>query len=233
MLDIPYSTGSALSTAITFDKGVTQTILRSRGFGVADFLHLSRSSKLTEENIVHQLGLPCFVKPTQAGSSLGVSKVKRLEHLAKAMDDAFAISSNIIIESELVGREITCGVVRRGDEVVALPVTEILFEGEFFDYEAKYNDTRTREVTPAQIDSDSYARCQLLAKEVYQAMDCRGIARIDFFLCDGDLYVVEINTVPGMSPASIVPKMFSVSGLNLTAILTEIITEQTNESKTT
>jgi D-alanine-D-alanine ligase len=149
--------------------------------------------------------------------------VKSVESLSEAIELAFEIHDEVIIESMLRGRELACGVYRNGDEIIALPVTEISSEREFFDYEAKYEDAATREVTPALIPQASYDLCQELSRKIYALTDCKGIARADFFLCDDGLFFVEINTVPGMSKESLVPKQFKASGIEVSDILTQII----------
>lgn len=215
MKNIPYSTGSALNMAFTFNKGATQTLFASKGMRVAEHFIFNTETRPEADAIAAKLGLPCFVKPTESGSSIGVSRAEDIAALDKAIDEAFEVHPEVIVESEISGRELACGVLRTKDGVQALPVTEIIPKGEFFDYKAKYEDASTQEITPANISEDATARCQQLAKEVYLASNSDGIARVDFFLADEDIYLVEINTVPGMSKESIVPKQLKVAGLNL------------------
>lgn len=226
MVGVPYSTGSAMNMSLTFNKGMTQRLLKSMGFGVAEFVLLRKGESVNVEQILSRVGLPCFVKPAQAGSSLGVSKVKSEEELEAAIDKVLAVDNQIMIESFLDGREITCGVFRNKSKATALPVTEVICENEFFDYEAKYNDTNTREITPAEISAEVYERCQAVSEQIYDYLQCEGIVRIDYFLCDDELFVMEVNAVPGMSESSIVPKMVKAAGLELRQVLTDTISQQ-------
>jgi D-alanine-D-alanine ligase len=232
MMGVPYSTGSAMNMSVTFNKGLTQRLLRSYGFNVAEFVLLRKGEELRPDHILSKVGLPCFVKPAEAGSSLGISKVKEEEELAAAVEHVLKVDDQIMIEAFLDGREITCGVCRVDGKITALPVTEIISESEFFDYEAKYNDKGTQEITPADIPEEAYQRCQAVSEQVYDVMQCEGIVRIDFFLCEEDLYVVEINGVPGMSAASIVPKMIEAADQDIGQIISDLIETQLNSSQT-
>jgi D-alanine-D-alanine ligase len=220
MKGIPYSTGPVLNMALTFNKAATQRLLKSNGLSVAKHMIITDESRPDAEEIASQLGLPCFVKPSESGSSLGVTKVKLSETMDAAIDHALEYSSEVIIESFLDGRELACGVLRTANGVQALPVTEIIAQSEFFDYKAKYEDESTREETPADISDDATLRCQELSRQIYKLTGCDGIARVDFFLCGEELFVVEINTVPGMSKESLVPKQLKAVGINLKEYIT-------------
>lgn len=229
MLGIPYSSGSALNTCITFDKAMTQTVLKANGIKVAQHIILRRGEQIDEEAIVSALGLPCFVKPTQAGSSLGISRVKEVGGVRPAIAAALELGDTVIIEQALIGKEITCAVYRTDEGIIPLPVTEIVYHSEFFDYKAKYEDSATEEITPARITELEYLECQQMARLVYQLLDCRGIVRVDFFLCQDGLYIIEMNTVPGMSAESIVPRMLRAVDADLSRLLDDIIDFQMTE----
>jgi D-alanine-D-alanine ligase len=223
MLDIPYSTGDPLNMSLTFNKGATQRSLRARGVNVSDFVQLRKGEAIKSDVILNAVGLPCFVKPAEAGSSLGASKVKTLSDLAPALEKVFQVDDEAMIERYLVGREITCGVIRYKGKIIALPITEIISKNEFFDYAAKYDPSAVEEITPADIGEEASKRCQQMAKDIYGMLNCQGVIRIDFFLCDTELFVVEVNTVPGFSKESIVPQQLRAAGLSIKDVLVDII----------
>jgi D-alanine-D-alanine ligase len=227
MLEIPYNTGNALNMAVTFNKGATQRSLKLAGIQISDFIHLRKDHPIRDAFIIQQVGLPCFVKPAEAGSSLGASKVKEAHELRPALRKVFEVDDEAMIERYLVGKELTCGVISYKGEVRALPITEVISKNEFFDYEAKYNSDATEEVTPALISADATSRIQKLAVDIFHLLNCRGVVRIDFFLCKDEIFVVEINTVPGFSIQSIVPKQLSVEGIAIKDLLMDIITTST------
>lgn len=223
VMGIPYSTGSVLNMSLTFNKAATQRLMIQHDIPVAKHLIFREGERPETDFIVKELGLPCFVKPTESGSSIGVAKVDAVTEMDAAIDAALDICGEVIIESMLKGRELACGVYKAGNETMVLPVTEIIPPGDFFDYEAKYDDAETKEITPASISAAAYERCQELSKLVYDITDCAGIARADFFLCGDDLYLVEINTIPGMSAESLVPKQLRTADIELKELLTQKI----------
>jgi D-alanine-D-alanine ligase len=223
MLDIPYSTGDPLNMSLTFNKGATQRSLKARGIQVSDFVQVRKGEAINKDAIITAVGLPCFVKPAEAGSSLGASKVKTMEDLLPALDKVFHVDDEAMIERYLVGRELTCGVIRYKGKVMALPITEIISSNEFFDYAAKYDPTAAQEITPAEIGEEATGHCQAIAKDIYGMLNCKGIIRIDFFLCGTELFVVEVNTVPGFSKESIVPQQLRAAGLSIKEVLMDII----------
>ncbi|NNC84241.1 MAG: D-alanine--D-alanine ligase [Flavobacteriales bacterium] len=223
MMRIPYNTGSLLNMALTFNKAHTQVLMKLHDIPVADHIIFRADDRPDAQQVVDRLGLPCFVKPTESGSSIGVTKVKTIDALEAAIDTALAIHPEVIIESLLTGKELACGVFRDEGAIRALPVIEIRSTREFFDYTAKYDDAETEEIVPAPIPEAAFKKCQELSKRIYDITDCRGIARADFFLCEDGLYFVEINTIPGMSPESLIPKELRAEGLDLTELLSRMI----------
>jgi D-alanine-D-alanine ligase len=172
--------------------------------------------------LVADLGLPMFVKPSDSGSSFGISKVKSIEDVQTAFDTAFKEGRNVVTEAFLDGTEVTCGVYRSQDGLVALPLTEIVSETEFFDYAAKY-DGKSKEITPARVNDALTLAVQSQAKKIYDLLGLRAIARIDFMLVNDVPYVIEVNTTPGFSPASIVPQMLGVAQIGIQDFWTSII----------
>ena len=224
MMNIPYSTGDSAVMGLTFDKGFTQLTLKSLDYNVADHLLIHERDEINVPNIVSRIGLPCFVKPTRSGSSLGISKVKVEDQLMTAIQKAFAEHDVVMIESELKGTEITCGVYMKGEQIVALPVTEIVPANEFFDYDAKYHNQGTQEITPARISDEHFSLCQNTSKKMYKDLGLNGIVRVDYMLVGDILFVIEVNTVPGMSEASIVPKQLATANIAFKEFIDSLIT---------
>ncbi len=213
MLHIPYNTGGVLSSALTFNKYVCKMYLKNSGILTASSMLVTGDSRPSPEEIARRLGMPCFVKPNSGGSSFGTSRVNKVDDFDKALDSAFKEDPEVIIESFVKGTELTCGVLKTKDEELILPVTEVVSRKEFFDFEAKYTVGMADEITPARISGDITARCQQLASQIYDLTFCRGLVRVDFILKDNALYFLEINTVPGMSRESIVPKQIRAAGM--------------------
>ncbi len=225
MIGVPHSGCDAFVAAITFDKFSCKSYLKDVDFvKCADDIFVRKGESLDglSQKAVDRLGLPMFVKPTDGGSSFGVSKVKRIEDFDKAVEDAFAEGKTVMAEGAIVGRELTCAVYFNGKENVALPVIEIITENEFFDYEAKYNG-HSREVCPAQIPDALRDEIQEVSKKIYAHLGCAGLVRVDYIASEEGLYFLEVNTIPGMTSASLVPQMVRAAGLSMTDFLTTII----------
>ena len=225
MLGVPHSGCNAFVSAITFDKFSCKSYLKDVDFvKCADdlFLRKGESVEGLADKAVAKLGLPMFVKPTDGGSSFGVSKVKKAEDFGKAVDCAFAEGNMLIAEAAVVGRELTCAVYNDGKGNVALPVIEIITENEFFDYEAKYNG-HSREVCPAQIPEELREQIQDVSKKIYSHLGCAGLVRVDYISSEDGLYFLEVNTIPGMTSASLVPQMVRAAGMSMTDFLTTVI----------
>lgn len=211
MNGIPYVNSSPLASALSFDKWYCNQFLKNFGIKVAKSLFLTRKDEFTPAQIVAELGLPIFVKPSDSGSSYGISKVKTEDGISEALENAFKEGRTVVIESFLDGTEVTCGVYRKKSGVHALPLTEIASENEFFDYAAKYLG-ESKEITPARVSDEVRNEVQKQAKYIYQLMQLRSISRIDFMVVKGVPHVIEVNTTPGFSPASIVPQMIKCEG---------------------
>jgi D-alanine-D-alanine ligase len=222
MKDIPYLNSGPLASALSFDKWYCNQFLKGFGIKVASSEFLTSIEQVDEEKLMASLGLPIFVKPSDSGSSFGISKVKSRDEIIPAFEKAFAEGGTVVAESFLEGTEVTCGVYRGAQGVCALPLTEIASENEFFDYEAKYLG-KSQEITPARVSDEVREEVQKQAKYIYQLLQLRSIARIDFMVVKGVPHVIEVNTTPGFSPASIVPQMIACEGKSLRAFWSEIM----------
>lgn len=222
MLQIPYVNSGVLASALSFDKWYCNQFLKGFGFEVAKSQLFHFGAQIDATALVADLGLPMFVKPSDSGSSFGISKVKSVEDAQTAFETAFKEGRDVVAEAFLDGTEVTCGVYRSQNGLVALPLTEIVSETEFFDYAAKY-DGKSKEITPARVDDAVTLEVQSQAKKIYDLMGLRAIARIDFMIVNGTPHVIEVNTTPGFSPASIVPQMLGVAQIGIQDFWTSII----------
>ena len=220
-LGIPHSTCETLSASLTFNKQKCKDYLKAYQIPMAESMLLEPGDPIDEPDIL-SLGLPLFVKPNNNGSSYGISKVKSREELLGAITHARDFDDEIIIEAFLDGREFGCGVVREDEVLHALPITEIIPEAEFFTYEAKYEGA-SQEITPAEISEDLTAQCQELSKRLYRLLSCRGMVRFDFILVGDTFFLLEANTIPGMSEASIVPQQAVAYGWTISKLLDVVV----------
>ena len=216
MMGIPYSSCSQVSSTITFDKVSTKRAVAQRGINVAKEIFLHKSEAYSAEAIVAELGLPLFVKPNASGSSFGVTRVTSVEQIEEAIRLAFTESEEVLIEECITGREFGCGILITKEKTFVLPITEIVSKNAFFDYEAKYTAGMSDEITPAPISEEWADMLAHDAVEAYKACRCRGIVRIDFIVTEeGKAYIIEVNSIPGMSSGSIVPKQARTAGISL------------------
>jgi len=225
MIGVPHSGCNAFVSAVTFDKFSCKSYLKDVDFVKCAkdiFLRKGESVEGLADRAVSELGLPMFVKPTDGGSSFGVTKVKSVEDFPAAVEVAFAEGNMLIAEAAITGRELTCAVYYNGRETVALPVIEIISDNEFFDYEAKYNGF-SREVCPAQIPDSLRDKIQETSRKIYSHLGCSGLVRVDYICSDEELWFLEVNTIPGMTAASLVPQMVRAAGIDMTDFLTAII----------
>ena len=222
MLQIPYINSGVLASALSFDKWFCNQFLRGFGFAVAKSQLFHYGAQINASSLIEELGLPLFVKPSDSGSSYGISKVKASNEVQEAFDKAFKEGRTVVAEAFLDGIEVTCGVFRSSTGLIALPLTEIVSETEFFDYAAKY-DGKSKEITPARIEDTIREEVQSQAKKIYELLGLRAIARIDFMLVNNQPFVIEVNTTPGFSPASIVPQMLDIAGVSIQNFWKEII----------
>jgi D-alanine-D-alanine ligase len=223
MIGIPYNTASAAVSSLLFQKFHCNQYLSTFGIHVAEAYLIKKGNKIDNLKVLNKIGLPCFVKPTDGGSSFGVTKVKLENQLKPAIVLAFKHGTEVIIEKNIEGRELTCGVYINKGEIKTLPITEIISENEYFDYDAKYNG-KSEELTPAELDEVTTQKIQSLTKKIYILLDIKGIVRMDYMLSKDNVpYLIEINSIPGMSKESIIPKMIDTEGISLKELFNEII----------
>ncbi|WP_321295766.1 D-alanine--D-alanine ligase [Marinifilum fragile] len=223
LLRIPYSTCDVLSSALSFNKHACNSYLKSLGFNFAKSVLLKKDEEYSIEEIHAKLGMPCFVKPNADGSSFGISKVKQVEELNKAIEKAFEEGKEVIIEEFIDGLECTCGLVKTKKESIVFPVTEVLPKKEFFDFEAKYDPNMAEEITPARISPELTKQIQNMSSEIYDALKCKGIVRVDYIIKNKEIFVLEANTVPGMTSTSFIPQQVAAMNRDLKDILTLVI----------
>ncbi|OJV22279.1 MAG: D-alanine--D-alanine ligase A [Bacteroidetes bacterium 41-46] len=222
MIGIKYTTCPSTLSAITFDKYACKCYLRDTGIALAKEVFLHKRDIINEDEIINKLGLPLFVKPNVGGSSFGVTKVKRREDLRGALESAFAEAESILAEEFIEGREMTNGVFESDGELVRLPVTEIIPDNEFFDYEAKYLGA-SKEICPAGITDELSLRIQNTTHSIYRYLGCKGVVRVDYIVKGDDIYFLEINTVPGMTEMSLVPQQIRAAGMTVKEFITKLI----------
>jgi D-alanine-D-alanine ligase len=223
MLEIPYTSCGAFSSALTFNKQACKLFLKEYGFPMAEAVLLRKGEETDHASVLEKTGLPCFVKPNDSGSSFGVTKVKTVEDFPGALKVAFEESNEVLVEAFLKGREVACGVVKTREKSLVLPVTEIISKNEFFDYEAKYTPGMSDEVTPADLPPAVFNEIQQLSLRIYDILGCRGIVRVDFIVVGEKPYFLEINTVPGLTRESIVPKQAAAHGISLEELFTMVV----------
>lgn len=218
LLEIPYSGCSFYNSALTFNKKDTLSVLKKYNIPMASSIYINKGENINPTEIVDKLQLPCFVKPNQSGSSLGVSKVKNIEDFLPAVQKAFEEDSSILIESYLNGKEVQVGVINYQGKVLVINTTEIISKNEFFDYEAKYLGA-SEEITPAKLNSQENKNIKEMAARIYTLLNMTGFSRLDFIIVNEIPYFLEINTTPGCSPASIFPQQVKEAGYNFSDLL--------------
>lgn len=223
LIRMPYSTCSPLISAMTFNKFVLNQYLRGFGVRVAESLTLKKGKVIADDDVIERIGLPCFIKPTCGGSSFGTTKVKTREEIQPAITAALHEADEVMIESFMQGTEITCGCFKTKTKSVVFPITEVVSQDEFFDYDAKYNG-KVSEITPARIPEETAERVRKLTSAIYDILSCHGIIRIDYIITEGEkLNLLEVNTTPGMTATSFIPQQVRAAGLDIKDVLSDII----------
>jgi len=223
LIGVPYTTPSQMITALTFQKFHCNQFLKNFGVDVAEAILIKKSDTFNPSIIMEKVGLPCFVKPTDGGSSFGITKVNSKSEISSAIDLAFEYGSQVIIEEFLDGREVTNGVFQSNNGIKVLPITEIKTENDFFDYGAKYHG-ESSEITPADLDIEMTAKIKSLTHFTYEILGMNGIARMDYIIDQkGTPYLIEVNTVPGQSAESIIPQMAKVEGIKMKELFSQIL----------
>jgi D-alanine-D-alanine ligase len=228
LIGMPYSNCGLLASAITFNKFTCNQYLKSFGVSVSESLLLRQGQRITDEDVMEKIGLPCFVKPNAGGSSFGVTKVKTREEIQPAIRKAFEEGDEVMIEAFMKGTEVTCGCYKTARENVVFPVTEVVSANEFFDYDAKYKG-QVQEITPARLSQDMTERVQKLTSIIYDILGCKGLIRIDYIITDKGIQLLEVNTTPGMTPTSFIPQQVRAAGLDIKEVLTNIIEDHFND----
>lgn len=223
LIDMPFATGGATSSTISFDKEFCKAVVKSYGIKVAEGVVLHKCDKCDIDEI-SKLGFPMFIKPNASGSSFGVSMVKSRDEIQKAIEFAFNEDDIVLIERALVGREVSCGVYSIGGKIETLPPTEILTDREFFDYEAKYLG-KSSEVTPADLPKEVLEKLNETSTKIYKVLRCRSAVRIDYIIENGEPYMIEVNNIPGMSPQSLIPQQVAAAGMDMAKFYDDIITD--------
>ncbi len=226
MLGIPFNSASQKASSLTFDKWLCNQVLQNNGVKTSKSILINdRAALFNTKEIVAELGLPCFVKPNDGGSSFGISKVKEEIQLIPAINKAFAEGNEVMIESFLDGKEVTCACYKIDNKLFTLPLIEIVSDNEFFDYEAKY-EGKSQEICPARVSDEIKTTVQELTKNIYSLLGLKGIIRVDYMLVNDEPFVIEVNTAPGMSGASLVPQMVEKQdNIELDKLLSNIVEE--------
>ena len=215
MLNIPYTSSNFTTCALTFNKDLTKHIAAAHGATVSPSVTINKGDFFDKNDIIDELGLPLFVKPTCNGSSVGVSKVNTAEDFDSAIETAFGAGDQIMCEKFVKGRELACSVMEYKGKMMVMPLTEIVSKNDFFDYEAKYTEGKSDEITPADLEELEEIEVKATSAMLYEKFGCKGFARFDYILSEEGLFFIEVNIVPGMSEASIMPKQAAEMGITL------------------
>ncbi|MBC5836677.1 D-alanine--D-alanine ligase [Flavobacterium muglaense] len=222
LIDLPHTSCDYYQAALTFNKRDLLSVLKPYGIKSATSYYLNKGEHIDTAAIVSKLGLPCFVKPNKAGSSFGISKVKTEAELPIAIEIAYKEDNEIIIESFLDGTEVSVGVINYQGKTTVLPITEIVSENDFFDYEAKYLG-QSQEITPARISDEMTQKVGDIAKRAYEILRMKGFSRSEFIIVDGEPFMLEMNTIPGLTTESLIPQQAEAAGISLTDLFTNAI----------
>lgn len=222
LLGIPQSSCGYYQAALTFNKRDLLSVLKPYGIKTATSYYLNLGDPIDQEAILKTVGLPCFVKPNKSGSSFGITKVKTKDELLYAIANAYKEDNEIIIESFLDGTEVSVGVINYQGTITVLPITEIVSENDFFDYEAKYLG-KSQEITPARISPELTATVSAIAKRAYEVLKMTGFSRSEFIIVDGEPHMLEMNTIPGLTTESLIPQQAKEAGISLTDLFTNAL----------
>ena len=222
LIGMPQSSCDYYQAALTFNKRDLLSVLKPYGIKTATSYYLNKGEQIDTAEIVKTVGLPCFVKPNKSGSSFGISKVKTANELPIAIEVAYQEDNEIIIESFLDGIEVSVGVINYKGEVIVLPITEIVSENDFFDYEAKYQG-KSQEITPARISEEMTQKVSEVAKRAYEVLKMKGFSRSEFIFVDGEPFMLEMNTIPGLTTESLIPQQAKAAGISLEDLFSNAI----------
>jgi D-alanine-D-alanine ligase len=233
LMNLPYTTCDAACSALTFNKRYSVAVAAFAGIDVSRSLHVFKKNAPAAADLASQLKFPVFVKPNNGGSSIGMSKVNQKEDLNAALLKAFQEDNQVLVEEFITGREFTVGVFRTGNEIIILPITEVKTTKEFFDFEAKYSPGFTEETTPALINKSMAVKIRETARKIYEVFNCSGVVRIDMIFNEtkGAPFMLEINTVPGQTAASVVPQQVRAMGWTLKQFYSALIEDALSRAK--
>jgi D-alanine-D-alanine ligase len=223
MLNIPHTTCDVMAASLTFNKYICNQLLKNFGILVAKSVLIRKGKTYCIDSISKTTGFPCFVKPNTGGSSFGVTKAKNIEQLEPAIQKAFTESDEVIVEQFIEGTEVTCGIYKTREKTEILPLTEVVSKNEFFDFEAKYTAEKATEITPARINKELTDDIQKNTSTIYDLLNCKGFIRADYIISSNKVFLLEINTTPGMTPTSFIPQQIKAKGLNIKQVFSEII----------
>jgi len=221
LIGLPYNSSGVVESALTFNKNWCNKFLSTFGIAVPQSVIFYKEED--NEELRKEIKFPCFVKPNNGGSSIGVRKANNLSDLAAALVAAFVHDSEVIVEEFIEGREFSCGILKNKEGIKVMPLTEIIVNAEFFDYEQKYSANGATEITPAEITSEESIQCQNIVKKVFNILRLKKVARIDFILKNGTFYLIEVNTIPGMSPQSILPNQAEHVGISFEYLVNDYL----------
>ena len=225
MLGIPHTSCDQLTSSLTFNKYFCKIFVSNFGALTARSQLLTKSLNIDSDEILAQLSLPLFVKPNNGGSSVGMSKVTLADELNQAITKAFNEDDEVLIEEFIEGREITCGILKHKDKIIKFPILEIISKRDFFDFEAKYDSGLADEIVPAQIPQYVFTNCQEISAKLYEQLNCKGVVRFDYIFNEKGMYFLEVNTVPGLTETSLIPKMAESYGMTLTEMFGILVEE--------
>ncbi|MFB6319323.1 D-alanine--D-alanine ligase [Saccharicrinis sp. FJH54] len=223
MIRLPYTSSGVLASSVTFNKFFCNTYLKAFGIKSAESMMLRKGMSVRPEEVIERVGLPCFIKPNAGGSSFGVTKAVQSSDIAPAIEKAFQESDEIIIEAFIKGTEVTNGIYKTLEREVIMPVTEVVPKNEYFDFEAKYTPGMAEEITPARISDELTRKIQKLTSAIYSILGCKGIVRVDYIISDKTIYLLEVNTTPGMTLTSFIPQQIRAMEVPIADVFTEII----------
>jgi D-alanine-D-alanine ligase len=222
LLGIKHTSAPFYQMSLTFNKRDTLSVVKEYGIQTANSYYMHQRDEINTVKIIQKVGLPCFVKPNRSGSSFGISKVYKGENLEDAILKACKEDEEILIESFLDGKEVSVGIIEYQGKIEVLPITEIVSENDFFDYDAKY-EGKSKEITPARISDVEKKKVINTARKVYRVLNMSGFSRSEFILVDGEPYFLEINTVPGMTEESLLPQQAKEASISLTDLFDNAI----------
>ena len=222
MIGIPYSTCGQLAAAVTFNKSACIALLKHHGIPCSNSVLLRKHQPWNIQHVLSQISLPCFVKPNSGGSSFGISKVSEENKLTAAIEKAFQYDTEVMVEELMVGREVTNGIHMHQGKVIAMPITEIISNNDFFDFEAKYEGA-SKEITPADLSAELTNKVQEISTSIYEKLDLKGLVRIDYILVDNIPHVIEVNITPGLSAESLIPQQATAMQINLGTLFDRVI----------